>query len=70
MYHLDPVGRLAPTSLDVSRAAAVRHAHVSALREQAEPATTHHAHVRMTQVPARMSSPTVLAGRPTEATWR
>ena len=33
MSHLDPVGRLAPSSLDVSRAAAVRHAHVSALHE-------------------------------------
>ena len=33
MYHLDPVGRLTPRSIDVSRAAAVRHAHVSALGE-------------------------------------
>jgi hypothetical protein len=33
MYHLDPVGRLVPSSLDVSRAASARHAHVAALRE-------------------------------------
>ena len=32
MYQLDPVGRLAPSSLDVSRAAAARHHHVSSLR--------------------------------------
>lgn len=32
MKHLDAVGRLAPSSLDVSRAAAARHAHLSALR--------------------------------------
>ena len=34
MYHLDPAGRLAPSSLDVSRAAARRHEHLSALRER------------------------------------
>jgi hypothetical protein len=33
MHRLDPVGRFTPSSLDVSRAAAVRHAHLSALRE-------------------------------------
>lgn len=33
MYQLDPTGRLAPSSLDVSRAAAIRHAHLSILRQ-------------------------------------
>ena len=31
MYQLDPVGRLAPSSLDISRAAARRHMHLAAL---------------------------------------
>ncbi|MFL6168811.1 MAG: hypothetical protein ACJ711_03985 [Ornithinibacter sp.] len=31
MYQLDPVGRLAPSSLDISRAAARRHTHLAAL---------------------------------------
>lgn len=34
MYHLDPVGRYVPSSLDVSRAAAERHAITSALRDR------------------------------------
>ncbi len=33
MDRLDPVGRLTPSSVDVSRAAATRHSHLSALRE-------------------------------------
>ena len=33
MHQLDPVGRFAPSSLDLSRAAAERHAHLAALRE-------------------------------------
>ena len=33
MHRLDPLGRLTPSSLDVSREAAVRHFHLSALRE-------------------------------------
>ncbi|HET6967450.1 MAG TPA: hypothetical protein VFI44_04185 [Ornithinibacter sp.] len=32
MNQLDPVGRLTPSSVDLSRAAAARHAHLSALR--------------------------------------
>lgn len=32
MHHLDPVGRFAPSSLDLSRAAAERHAHLAAAR--------------------------------------
>ncbi len=31
MYQLDPVGRLAPSSLDVSHTAATRHHHLAAL---------------------------------------
>jgi hypothetical protein len=34
MYHLDPVGRFVPSSLDVSRAAAERHALTQAMRER------------------------------------
>jgi hypothetical protein len=34
MHHLDPFGRLAPSSLDMSRAAARRHEHLEALRER------------------------------------
>jgi hypothetical protein len=33
VYQLDDTGRFAPSSLDVSRAAAIRHAHVSTLRQ-------------------------------------
>ena len=33
MSHLDPVGRYVTDTLDLSRAAATRHAHVSALRK-------------------------------------
>lgn len=38
MYHLDQVGRLEPSTLDVSRAAARRHELASALRESRFPA--------------------------------
>ena len=34
MPSIDPFGRLAPSSLDLSRAAAVRHAHLAALRDR------------------------------------
>jgi hypothetical protein len=40
MYHLDPVGRFVPSSLDVSRAAAERHALIQAIRER-DDAPTH-----------------------------
>ena len=40
MYHLDPFGRLNPSSLDLSRAAAERHAHLQAIRER-DDAPTH-----------------------------
>jgi len=33
MFHLDAVGRHVPDTLELSRAAATRHAHVSALRK-------------------------------------
>ena len=36
MYKLDPVGRLMPSSLDVSRAAAERHDHLEGLRRFSE----------------------------------
>ena len=39
MYTLDPVGRLTPSSLDVSRAAAERHAHLEGLRQFSERST-------------------------------
>ena len=47
MYQLDDAGRFAPSSLDVSRAAAIRHAHVSTLRPprgQASPEPTRGRH--------------------------
>jgi hypothetical protein len=34
LHHLDPVGRFVPSSLDVSRAAAERHAIKAAVRER------------------------------------
>jgi hypothetical protein len=36
LHHLDPVGRFVPSSLDVSRAAAERHAITTAVRERGE----------------------------------
>jgi hypothetical protein len=39
MHHLDTVGRWAPSSLDVSRAAAQRHHHMSALQQRGRPRT-------------------------------
>ena len=38
MTHLDPVGRPTTDTLELSRAAATRHAHASALLEQRPPA--------------------------------
>ena len=38
MYQFDAVGRLTPTSYELSRAAATRHAHLEGLRQRAESA--------------------------------